>query len=182
MFDPAILMSLEASMPPQPPIFAEERVWQSPEGAAAARVGEKLTRHFDEQANAWLAQLDAIKQQAQSVAIGEVATPDELRQLSDLIDEFETHADLRAKGIVRLTKRIRRDVKAHFRVDPSLGAATRAVGDRLIATDKRIVEGLLSYALFLRALRADGDPDSRGGRTFDTPDDLGAYLDSLVAA
>jgi hypothetical protein len=82
----------------------------------------------------------------------------------------------------RLVKRLRRDVKALFRIDPSLGAAARLIGDRLVTTEKRIVQGLLDYALFLRAVRAEGDPASRGGPTFHDVEDLARHLNDLAAA
>jgi hypothetical protein len=182
MLDPAILSALEARMPPSPPPIAEERMWQSPAGAAAERVGSKLAAAFQAQADAWMAELDETKRQFESLPVPGPMTEWERAQLTDLVEEYEAHADFRAKHSARLAKRIRKEVKAYFKTDPSLGAAARAVGDKLIATDKRIVEGLLDYALFLRALRAEGDPASRGGPVFDDAAALAKHLDTLAAA
>jgi hypothetical protein len=88
---------------------------------------------------------------------------------------------MRAKHGARLQKRIAREVKTAFQTDPSLAAAHRAFGGRIVATEKRIVDALLDYALFLRAVRAEIDPAARGGRVFEATDDLARYLASVGA-
>lgn len=181
MFDPAVLLNLEVAVPPQPPIAAQERVWQSPAGAAVERVASKLTAAFNEQADGWLGQLTAIMKRFESDRLDRTWTPDEDARLERLIDEYEAHAELRAIASARLEKRIRREVKAMFKVEPSVAAAARTAGNSIIATDKRIVEGLLDYALFLRAFRAEGSPDGDRGAVFDDVEALKRHLDALAA-
>lgn len=182
MLDSVVLLSLEGHMPPQPPAVAEERVFQSGAGAVAERLGRKLTAAYDVQADQWLERLDRIKAELELRPTSGLGSPAQLSHISALIDEYETHAELRATGTARLEKRVRRDVKALFKVDPSIGAALRDVGQRLNRTDRRIVEALLDYALFLRAIRAEADPESRGGPVFDDPAALARHLDSLADA
>ncbi|MDN3627421.1 hypothetical protein [Methylobacterium isbiliense] len=51
----------------------------------------------------------------------------------------------------------------------------------MIALSERFFRGAQELDLFLRAVRAEMDPESRGGPTFDNPDDLEAYLLSAMA-
>lgn len=182
MLDPAILLSLEARMPPQPPQIVEERAWQSPAGVAAERVGTKLVAAFETQADAWMAELDRTKGQFEGFVLPQPMSEWDRAQLTRLVEEYEAHADLRAAQSARLVKRIRRVVKAYFRADPAVAAAVRTTGERLVAIEKRIVQGLLDYALFLRALRAEGDPASQGGPVFDDVEALARHLGDLAAA
>ncbi|MCJ2074061.1 hypothetical protein MKK68_00040 [Methylobacterium sp. E-016] len=168
-------------MPPQPPVMVQERVWQSPGGAAQQRLAQRLADDYDARATAWLARMDNVKAEAEEISSLGLASPDDLATMDNIIEEYEAHADVRALFSSRLVKRIRREVKAMFEIDPSVAAAARDGGNRLIATDKKIVEALLDYALFLRALRAEGSGEAHGGPTFDNADDLQRHLDSLAA-
>jgi hypothetical protein len=101
--------------------------------------------------------------------------------LDRLIEDYEAQGDIRALLSARLAKRIRRDVTALFKMDPSLGAVCRTIGDTLIATDKGIVERLLGCALVLRVLRAAASSGDRGAPACDDPGALRQYLDDLAA-
>lgn len=168
-------------MPPQPPVTAQERVWLSPKGAAAQRVSQKLVDAYSAKADEWARQLEGFKAQLQLVKPKPPESDETLATLDRMIEEYEAHADIRAMLAARLVKRVRREVKAMFKVEPSVAAVSRAAGQTLIATDKRIVEELLDFALVLRAIRAEAAGEDQGGPTFDDPADLKRYLDDLAA-
>ncbi|MEH3120256.1 MAG: hypothetical protein PGN25_22415 [Methylorubrum populi] len=181
MLDPVVLESLHIPFPPERPVLVEEQVLRSAATEQAARIGRRLADGFDAAADAWIATMERAHRSVEHATI-ESASPADLRTLSATIDDFETVAEMRAKHGARLQKRIAREVKPVFQTDPSLAAAHRAFGGRIVATEKRIVDALLDYALFLRAVRAEIDSSTRGGPTFETSDSLARYLAGLGAA
>ncbi|MEN3238901.1 hypothetical protein PUR29_36310 [Methylobacterium ajmalii] len=182
MIDPAILLTLQVPFPPEQPTLVEERVLQSTVGAQAERIGRRLADSFDASADAWIGAMERARLSAEHAKVSSVAAEEDIQTLDSLIADFEAMADIRAKRGARAQRQITRDVKATFKVDPSLAAARRAFGARITATEKRVIEALLEYALFLRAVRAEINPASRGGQTFETMDDLERALASLGAA
>jgi hypothetical protein len=181
MLDPAIAESLHIPFPPERPMLVEEQVLRSAAAEQAIRIGRRLADGFDAAADVWIATMERARRSVEAATIVSHAS-DDLQTLSATIDDFETVAEMRAKQGGRLQKRIAREVRATFQSDPSLAAAHRAFGGRIVATERRIVDALLDYALFLRAVRADIDPAARGGRTFETTDDLAGYLVGIGAA
>jgi len=181
MFDPALLLSLEALTPPQPPVTVQERAWLSPLGTAAQRVSQRLVEAYGTKSEEWSRQLDAFKTQLESFKLQAPESAEILATLDRLIEEYEAHAEIRAMLSRRLIKRVHRDVKGLFKIDPSLGAVGRTTGDALIATERRIVEDLLDFALVLRAVRAEASGEDRGGPMFDDAEALKRHLDALAA-
>ncbi len=181
MFDPAILLSLQTLTPPQPPVTAQERVWLSPAGEAAQRVSQKLVEAYSAQADEWERHLAELKTQLHVTRPNPPEDTEVLSLLDQMIEEYEAHAEIRAAQSGRLVKRIRRDVKAMFQADPSIGAVGRTAGAKLIATDRRIVDELLEFSLVLRSIRAEASGEDQGGPTFDDPEALKRHLDSLAA-
>ncbi|UYW26082.1 hypothetical protein [Methylorubrum extorquens] len=180
MLDPAVIESLRIPFPPERPMLVEEQVLRSAAAEQALRIGRRLADGFDAAADSWIATMERVRRSVEGAPI-EGQSPDDLQLLSATIDDFETVAEMRAKHGARLQKRIAREVKTAFQTDPSLAAAHRAFGGRIVATEKRIVDALLDYALFLRAVRAEIDPAARGGRVFEATDDLARYLASVGA-
>lgn len=182
MLDPAILHSLQARFPPEQPAIVEEQVWRSVAGEQAERIGRRMADSFDKAADEWIASMDRARLDAEHARIESAAAAEDIALLTGVIDDFEAMADLRARRGAKLERRLRREVKAAFRGDPSVAAAKRAFGQRLVATEKRVIDALLDYALFLRAIRTEIDPGARGGPTFDSSQDLERHLTSLGAA
>jgi hypothetical protein len=58
----------------------------------------------------------------------------------------------------------------------------RELQTRLLKAEASFINALVDYYYFLLALRAEHDPDARGGPSFDNPDDLAAYLRERAAA
>lgn len=181
MLDPAILTSLEALPPPKLPTLAIEREWRTPAGDRLAEAGRRAADSFEAEVSRWQESIDQVKEVAVAYT-AEPATSEELEQLSAIIAKFETLSEARAKETQRNAKHLARLVKQTFRTDPAVAAAYRSVGQRLIDLDKRLIGAALDYALFLRAIRAEADPRSRGGPVFDDPDALAAYLAGPAAA
>lgn len=162
--------------------MVEERVWKSPKAAEFERFAKRHADGFDQYAEEWFGRVEKAKTRLNLLNIPYPMSPELLEVLSEVIGDREADAEARMIVVSRLKKRIARDVKRMFSVDPSVAAIMRAVGARLARTDERIVEGLLGLALYLRALRAEGDPESHGGLTFDDAAGLTRYLESLTAA
>jgi hypothetical protein len=66
--------------------------------------------------------------------------------------------------------------------DRNAAGSLRKVQTRLLKAEADYINALVDYYYFLLALRADHDPDSRGGPSFDNPDDLAAYLREQLEA
>lgn len=182
MLDPAILLSLQVPLPPEQPVLVQERMLQSAAGAQADRIGRRLADSFEAAADEWLASMERARVSVEHAKVESQAVEEDLRTLTSTIEDFEAVASIRAKRGASLQRKMAREVKAAFKVDPSVAAARRAFGGRIVATEKKVVDALLDYALFLRAVRADINPASRGGRTFDNAADLERQLASLGAA
>lgn len=167
-------------MPPSPPQAVEERLWLSHEAQKAQRLTRRLADSYDALADQWIARIE------QNKAIGEtISKPlstEAGREFGEKIEELEEIAEHRAILRNRLRKHSQRQIKRQFARDPSLGAVSRTFAARLLATDDRVIESLLDFALYARALRAELSPASREGPNFNSPADLEAYLDRELAS
>lgn len=181
MLDPVILQALDFSFPPEAPRIVEERVWLTENAQRFDRLARMAADGYQAQAQSWLRSIAAIEAGFPAVVSTEW-TEDDRSSLGEAIDRAEKLAEYRAVHRARFAKASRRRTKRWFAADPSLGAVGRALYTRLLATDDLVIEGILDFALFLRAVRAQCDPAARGGPVFDDPTDLGRYLDGLLAA
>jgi hypothetical protein len=182
MFDPAIMAAFDMPSPPWRPQIVEERLWKSPQAAEFERFAKRQIASFEQYADEWFSQIKRKKADIEAMQLPYPMPPVYLAVLEDAIWDREAEAEDRAVQIARLRKRIDRDVKRMFAVDPSIAAVMRTVGQRLTAIDDRLVEGLLDLALYFRALKAEGDPASRGGEIFDDPNALQRHLESIISA
>lgn len=98
--------------------------------------------------------------------------------ISGMIVSFERGLRREAQVLRRLKRDVERDLKEASPQD--VGTVRRLNGKLLAIAEDFHSEGK-DFALFLRALRAEIDPEARGGPTFDNPDALEAYLLSAVA-
>jgi hypothetical protein len=67
-------------------------------------------------------------------------------------------------------------------VDGNAAGSLRKLQTRLLKAEASFINALVDYYYFLLALRAEHDPDTRGGPSFDNPDELAAYLRERAAA
>lgn len=180
MFDPAILLSLQAQMPPQIPFFAQEKVKSSSASEDPVALVRSIAAQHKYESEQWLATMNATRARIELIDTPERATEEGLQKVTSYIKILEDEADGRAVEIARLKRRISRDMKNSRVKDPVAREALAYGGRLLVETEEKIVGELLDYSLFLRAVRADLDPKSRGGKVFDDPDALEKYLDSLI--
>jgi hypothetical protein len=66
--------------------------------------------------------------------------------------------------------------------DANAARFLRKLQKRLLKAETNFINALVDYYYFLLALRAEHDPDARGGPSFDNPDDLAAYLREQLEA
>lgn len=178
--DPLMLLALDISAPPTRPQLVEERPWRSSEA-------EAMKRHVDRRLISYKAEIERWAERLRQHRILSEAIPFEhLREgdhvtLDNLISDLESTAEIRAKNLSRSIKRARRDIKAAFEVDSSLGAVLRDAERRLHDIEERVIEDLLEHALYVRAFKVDRDPGSRGGPRFSDPIALAHYLEQQRA-
>lgn len=181
MLDPTILLNLQPDMPPARPDVGIERRHQAPRFDAVQRLADRKASQYEATVSEWVSDLRRRRTYLEAAAASRDLTAEEAAFADRVIEDIETEAELRARGLRRLMKRMTRDLKRYFELDASLGAALRTVGDRLSRADERAIEELLEHALHVRAFRAARSPGARGGPVFDDPDALDAYLKAELA-
>lgn len=182
MLDPAILFLINnPPMPPEPPQMVQEQMLLSRPAAELERTGARMLASFEQYSASWKLQVLQLKVSLETVGLDLEWNADHLAQLSKTIEDIEAEAERRAIRIDRGEKHNRRSTKKLFALDPSAGAVARSVDARIRAIDVDVLDRMLDFALFLRAFRAERMPSARGGPVFDNEDDLGRYLDRVVA-
>jgi hypothetical protein len=111
----------------------------------------------------------------------------------ELLADVLLHID----GLVEVVSRVIDDQKARLEAgrietDRKIANATSADGNaagllrelqtRVLKAEADFINALVDTYYFLLALRAEHDPDARGGPSFDNPDDLAAYLREQLQA
>lgn len=111
----------------------------------------------------------------------------------ELLADVLAHID----GLVEAVSQTIDDQKARLEAgrietDRKIANAASADGDatgllrklqmRLLKAETDFINALVEYYYFLLALRAEHDPDARGGPSFDNPEDLAAYLREQLEA
>ena len=183
MFDPAILLALQnIPMPPERPQVAIEQSWLSNVAAQAERRGKISADSYQNFATGWVAEVHKIMAEIDILRAAGAFDRDALaRVLSLAIDDLESDAETRAISNARLEKKINRTVKPVFQDDPSLAAVLRSFGERLLATEKHIIDEMLEFSLFLRATRSELLPNIKSSAVFQNPGDLEAHLTAELA-
>ncbi|MEA2941507.1 MAG: hypothetical protein QOD09_2036 [Bradyrhizobium sp.] len=105
--------------------------------------------------------------------------------LGDVLNHIDVLVEAVSKIIddqkVRLEAgRIEADRKIANAASTEGGAA--GIQTRLLKAETNFINALVDYYYFLLALRAEHDPDARGGPRFDNPDELAAYLREQLEA
>jgi hypothetical protein len=111
----------------------------------------------------------------------------------ELLADVLVHID----GLVEVVSKIIDDQKAGLeagRIETDRKIAKAASADRnaarllrklqrrLLRAEVNFINALVEYYYFLLALRAEHDPDARGGPSFDNSDDLATYLREQLEA
>ena len=95
--------------------------------------------------------------------------------VSKTIDDQKARLEV---GRIETDRRIAKAVPAGGNAAESL----RELQTRLLKAEADYINALVDYYYFLLALRAEHDPDARGGPSFDNADDLAAYLREQLEA
>jgi hypothetical protein len=111
----------------------------------------------------------------------------------ELLADVLAHID----GLVEVVSKIIDDQKARLEAgrietdrkiakaastDANAARLLRKLQKRLLKAETDFINALVDYYYFLLALRAEHDPDARGGPSFDNADDLAAYLREQLEA
>lgn len=173
-------LALDLPAPPALPHGVEESIWRSDAATRVARYGRRILVGYEAAATTWIDSLRRLK--TASAALGRAAlSPAECNEISNLIDDIETMAELRAIERTKTSRQDEIDLTSMVAGDPAIGAAARDINRGLLETDDRVIEALLDYALFLRAFRAERHRAARGGPVFGPGDDLRDYLERELA-
>jgi hypothetical protein len=176
--DPAILAAIEMTMPPSPPQIVEERPWLSTLAQRGLTIQKQLIDQYRRAVDSWMAELIALGNEAESArpAIKAALDSETLSSLEEAIANMETVAEIRARALAKLRKRAPKKTKRVRSFDPSLARVLYRGYHELVEIDEKVIDALLEHALVLRALKAEVDPASKGGPTFNSPDELRRYL------
>lgn len=181
MLDPAILHSLEARMPPEPPAMVQERIALDPAGEEFFRIGTMMADRFEADAQAYIDAMAATQRKLNGSKPTSFGTPEEIARFAQAVASYEGVAELRAHNAARMQKRAERQAKFEAKLYPSVTVARRKILKRLLETDRRLIDAILDHALFIRALRSEIDPAAQEAPTFSEAADLRGYLAGLGA-
>ena len=181
MIDPAILLSLDTRMPPEPPTMVQERIALDALGEEFLRIGMRMADTFDADAERYIAAMQVMPRQLDGAKASGVGSAEEIAKFTQAISDLERVADMRARRSARAKKTIERQAKADAKHSPSLAHARRKVAARVIATDHRLIEALLDYTTFIRALRSEIDPANQDAPTYSDTASLRDHLSRLGA-
>jgi hypothetical protein len=95
--------------------------------------------------------------------------------VSKIIDDQKARLEA---GRIETDRKIAKAASA----DGNAAGSLRELQTRLLKAETDFINALVEYYYFLLALRAEHDPDARGGPSFDNPDDLAAYLREQLEA
>ena len=182
MFDPAILLNLEAHLPPELPPMVTERVQRDALGEGFFRTGTEMVDAFEAQAEHFIQAMATVQRQHQGIVVSRRASRGVVAHNPLSTAEIERAPEIGVRRAARTEKRVERRAKAEAVFSPSLATARRQIARRMIDADKRLIDAILDYALFLRAIRSEMDPAQEEGRTFDDAASLHDYLAGLGAA
>lgn len=168
MPDPALLALMQhfASPPPaivQPSEIVDAEPFLSALEAAADDQDGELSR--------WLRRSELVCERMRSSV---AANPGgfALDMFDDLISRLERFSEWEAKNAAKRDRLWRRRPASD---------RLRALQDRMAIRGRRRLEAVDDLVLFLRAMRAEADPGSRGGPTFEDPDALARHILSAIA-
>jgi hypothetical protein len=95
--------------------------------------------------------------------------------VSQIIDDRKARLEA---GRIETDRKIAQAASA----DGNAAELLRKLQSRLLQAEADFLNALVNYYYFLLALRAEHDPDARGGPSFDNPDELAAYLREQLEA
>ena len=139
-------------------------------------------KDVERQLEKWIGAGRAKRARFWRIVEGNRASTRSLAYLTSLIESFERNQLENARDMERLRKAFRRDQRLAAKISREASAVLKEVDSRFLAARERELQERLDFALFLRACRAELDPDSRGSQAFDDTADLKAYLISIASS
>lgn len=173
MPDPALLELIQ-HLAWQPPAIVRPAVTESASGMT--RAFEQFVVMNEREVDAWAARGLALRKIFWDRAVaGEAGFS--LETLGRMVATFEDALRAEAREIRRIRRDARRDERDMTAKEKR---EAKPLNDRLVVLASRFFDDGLDFALFLRALRAEMDPESRGGPSFEDADELERFLLSAV--
>jgi hypothetical protein len=169
MFETAIIELLQANFPPARPLVVEERALQSSESIAWARYSDRMASSYEKSIDDWIERKRHVRAKL-SVYEGQPLQLETLKAIDNVVADYEHAADAQALMAARMRKKMAKQIKLMFRLDPAMAAVTRSASNRFDQAEQRSIEALLDYVLFLRAFRAAGTERRPIGPKIDKPD------------
>jgi hypothetical protein len=152
-------------------------------GLAADR--QEITDGLDErdlrQAE-WLQEGQRVRAKLREVVFSVSSTADLRSSLGMLIDLVEQKAVQTSRDGYPLLDRMKRHLREIADIRPEQREFAERAIERIEKAILRELEERLDFALFLRALLSEHDPDAREGATLDNPDELERHLNSILAS
>ncbi|WP_157080694.1 hypothetical protein [Methylobacterium variabile] len=146
-------------------------------GSAAVKAYEAFLTKNEADAAEWKRKGIAVREALwKSIVSGDEGLT--IDDLSEIIARYEKNLRREARIVERLKRSASRELKEATTKDRAL---VGRLNGRLLALVEDYYNDSQDLALFLRAARAEINPEARGGPNFDNPDDLEAYLLSAVA-
>jgi hypothetical protein len=145
---------------------------------AQLRQIEELERQLEH----WISKGRAKRERLWRNVTGKKASPQVIEHLTTSIETLEHNCLEEAEDLARLRKEFRRDHRRASRSSKAVLAILEDTDNRILRAHERALQERLDFALFLRACRAELDPDASGGETFENPADLERHLRSFLSS
>lgn len=129
----------------------------------------------------WLRQAEATREELRTLFQENPIRASHLDLLTHAAEAMEAKAEGMAKAHRSGQKAARRQMKEVRAISPSAAPALEANWERTWAIFLAEVDDLLAMALFMRALRAEHDPETRNGPVFNNAEDVSRYLNQIIA-
>lgn len=181
MFDPSIISDLERLFAAPPAFFsppAISRPYAIPLSATVTSQLERIVRFYEQYMAGFHGQVSQMRELVSDQIANKSAGPEDIATFTVLIELLEDFAEDRAKTSARQRKDRYSRNKGR---DPALASVFATMTQRVYDLDKQYVDATSKFALFLRSIRSQIDPEARGGPTFDNSAELSRYLTSTLA-
>lgn len=136
---------------------------------------------LERQMRAWIEAGMAKREHLWKMVAGSRASPRSLENLTALIESFERQRLADAADLERQDMALRHD-REQAQLSKDAADTLEETDERWMQAQRTELQTRLDFALFLRAVRAELDPSSRGGVTFENADELEDYLSAAVSS
>jgi hypothetical protein len=179
--DPALAAAARHALSWSPPTIVQP-TGLFDRSTAYREEANKVLDELDRRLAQWLEEGESIRAQLRE-AVARIGMTEEL---CSALEMFVGLVEEKALQTSRDSHSLLDGMRRHIREVTDLKAEERAVANLVLARlEKSILRELderTDFALFLRALIAECDPDAREGTVFDSPDDLRRHLKAVTAS